>query len=360
MLALAVLALLALAACSGDDDGSDPVGPGATYDSQFADVSFNDFGAYARQILPPVYQGGKASAVDIWHDGDFPILGKVFSQDEPMSIHRNIDDHDMVMQEIEGFLDQLAMYEEENDTLPDGPIEFDDPEYGSGSIDIRVTEVTAPIPVPAVCQTVFDCTEVAVDYVMQVSVTSTQGDFESPYFGFTMEGDTEVVYYWGVGRGEDGQPDGTQLFMATRDVASESVEIAGAYFKPDGPGDEDRCNWVYRLSGNAEMEFTYNMGWYSESPAFELFACVQGSGDKDTEFGLRYHQYTDTSGWDTLDETWLDAQIFGPVGDDPYAFIAEDQRSGTIEDYVDQSVMFVREDSPLADIPNPFAGVFDQ
>ncbi len=51
-------------------------------------------------------------------------------------------------------------------------------------------------------------------------------------------------------------------------------------------------------------------------------------------------------------------KIFGPVDGDPYAFIEEPTRSGTIADYVDESVMFVRDDSPLAEIPNPFAALF--
>jgi hypothetical protein len=46
------------------------------------------------------------------------------------------------------------------------------------------------------------------------------------------------------------------------------------------------------------------------------------------------------------------------VGDDPYAYIEECQRAGTIEDYVDASVMYLVDDSPLAEIPNPFAALF--
>jgi hypothetical protein len=194
---------------------------------------------------------------------------------------------------------------------------------------------------------------------MQVDVEFDGGEgFESPYFGFTTGGQTEVVYYWSVGLGDDGEPDGSQLFYAAKDTLTGAIEIAGASFKPDGPGDEDRCNRVYHLTGDSDMEFTYNMGWYSESPEFELFGCVQGSGDRETEFGLRYHQDTDTTGWDEFDTEGVSEQIFGPVDGDDFAVIDEEQRSGTIEDYVDAPATYHRDDSPLDEIPDPFADLF--
>ncbi|MBD3221042.1 hypothetical protein GF314_07335 [bacterium] len=363
ILVLMTLAMLTFVACSSDDGGgddpSDPTGPTVPGDGTFAGVAFNDFSDDARRVLPPVYSRTKSAADSLWHDGEFPILGKVFSDEESMSIHRNIDEHDITMMQIEEFVQQVSEYEAEHGELPDGPIDFQGGEFGDGTLTFNLAEPTTPIAVPAVCQTVFGRTEVAVDYVMQVSIQYDGGEgFESPYFGFTTGGQTEVVYYWSVGYDDDGQPDGSQLFYAVKDTLTDEIEIAGAYFKPDGPGDEDRCNWVYHLTGNADMEFTYNMGWYSESPEFQLFGCVQGSGDKDSEFGLRYHQYTDTSGWDEIDPWYVSEQIFGPVGDEDFAFIEEAERSGTIEDYVDATVMYQRDDSPLDEIPNPFAGLF--
>jgi hypothetical protein len=253
-----------------------------------------------------------------------------------------------------------AAFEDENGELPSGPIPFEDPEHGNGTMLVQFQEATAPVAVPAVCQTVFGREEVAVEYLLHLECEMDGGQsWVSPYFGFTASDTAQVLYYWGTEFDETEQPVGSVLFLASKDVDTEAVEIAGATFKADGPGDEGRCNWVYHLTGNPDYEFTYNMGWYAENPEFELFACVQGSGDKDQEFGLRYHQYTDTSGWDTLDDFWIMEEVFGPIGDDPYSIIAEPQRAGSLEDYVDPAIMYVRDDSPLAEIPNPFASLFE-
>jgi len=354
--ALSVLILLGLAGCSSDSSSpTDPNLPGGG-DSFIGSLSFADYGAAARQVLPPVYENDLAKvADDFWRDGDYPLLGKVFSEYEPMSIHSNINDHDRMMEMVESLLAMIAAYEAEHGTLPDEDIDVSDPEIGNGTMSFTLIDAPAPIPVPEICRTVFGRDEVVVDHLLHISMESSGGDsWSSPYIGFSASDEAQVIYYWNANQTPEGEHEGTQLFLAYKDVASDSFEIAGAYFKHIGPGNEERCNWVYHLTGNADYEFTYNMGWYAENPEFQLFGCVQGSGNKDVEFGLRYHQYTDTSGWDTIDEWSFSEEIFGPVGDDPYAYIEEQFRIGTIDDYVDASIMFVVGDSPLADIPNPF------
>lgn len=363
LIGLAATALMVVVACSSSDDGGTPTDTGGLpedYDGVFADLQFNDFGADARQVLPPRYTRILKTVVeDIWRDGDYPLLGKVFSSDEPMSIHRNLDDHEMMMTELGYMIDHVAEYEAHHDTLPDEPFTFEDEQYGTGTMTVNFIQPTAPIAVPDVCQTVFGCSQVTVENVLQVSVAFTGGEtYASPYFGFTVGGDVETLYYWTIGRAEDGSPEGTQLFLAVKDTGQETFEIAGSYFKEDGPGDEDRCNWVYHMTGNSDEEFTYNMGWYSECPEFQLFGCVQGSGDRDQEFGLRYHEYNDTTGWIDFFEDSVSEEIFGPVGGDPYASIPPENRMRGLDDYIDPGVMYLVDDSPLEDIPNPFAGLF--
>ena len=361
LVAILAMLMLGLTACSSDDS-SDPSDPGNPNNpgTITGSLDFADYGAAARQVLPPVYTGSAGKAFDIWRGGDFSLLGKVFSEHEPMSIHANIANHDDVMMQIEEMLLSVAEYEAEYGELPSEPIAFDDPQYGSGTMFVQLLEAPAPIAVPSVCQTVFGVTEVAVDYLMHIEVTMDAGaTWISPYFGFSASDSAQVLYYWDVNRDETETANGSMLFYATKGASDGAFTIAGATFKPDGPGEEERCNWVYNLTGNDAFEFTYNMGWYSESPEFQLFGCIQGSGDKDLEFGLRYHQYTDTSGWDVIDDfAGINLEIFGPVGDDPYASIDEASRNGTFADYIDESVMYVRDDSPLAEIPNPFAAYF--
>ncbi len=83
MLALALVAVLALAACSSSD-GDDPQNPTDPQDpgtgGVFSSLQFNDFGADARRVLPPVYQSAKAAGDDMWRDGDHALLGKGFQR----------------------------------------------------------------------------------------------------------------------------------------------------------------------------------------------------------------------------------------------------------------------------------------
>lgn len=362
---LAILAMIGLSltiiACSSDDSTTPATGGTPNDDTVVGSLSFNDFGGDARAVLPPTYTDtGLKVDEDIWHETSHPLLGKVFSENEPMSIHRNIEDHDDVMEQIESMLETIATAESETGEIPTEPVPFTHEEHGSGTMTIQFVEAPAPIAVPAVCQTVFGRTSVTVDYALHIEVEfDGGGTYSTPYFGLSASEDAQVLYYWAVGMSEQGEPEGSQLFLATKDMTTEVFEIAGSYFKADGPGEEERCNWVYHLTGTSDYDFEYNMGWYSESPAFELFGCVQGSGNKDVEFGLRFHQYTDTSGWDTYEGDFVSEEIFGPVGDDPYAFILDPNRAGTIDDYIDESVMYQRSDSPLDEIPNPFLTIFE-
>ncbi len=71
-LAMMALAMLAFVACSSDDgdgdDPSDPTGPTIPEDGTFAGVTFDDFSADARRVLPPVYSRTMSAADSVWHD----------------------------------------------------------------------------------------------------------------------------------------------------------------------------------------------------------------------------------------------------------------------------------------------------
>ncbi len=141
-----------------------------------------------------------------------PCWARVFSADEPMSIHHNISDHDATMAEIAMMVAMIADYEEDNGSVPSEPFEFTHPQYGTGIVDFNFAQPSEPVAVPAVCQNVFGRTSVDVDNVLQVSVQMGEMmGYESPYFGFSRSETTETLYYWAVGLSEFGIPEGSKL-----------------------------------------------------------------------------------------------------------------------------------------------------
>ena len=123
--------------------------------------------------------------------------------------------------------------------------------------------------------------------------------------------------------------------------------------------DVGQASWAYEIgtSGDDNQDFTYNMAWYSygEFPGPEgtpgsLLGCVNGSGNKESRFALRYHQYSNGD-WTNLDEgTGPFEQLFGPGYSD---LNSEWETYGP--DLIDVDAMYHNSDLPSGTFPSPYA-----
>ncbi|MFN2370920.1 MAG: hypothetical protein ABR506_07165 [Candidatus Krumholzibacteriia bacterium] len=326
MTILAALALLALAGCSSDD--GDPTAPGGST------VTFTDYASRLSAVAPPEFtslsKAGADSGYGWWMNGDYPLLGKAVGNalsDEPMSLYRNLNTLDATIAMIEGLVAQG--------------------EGGTGTGTFTVDTLTAPVAIPAGAQGALGFAQIELQQVARFALAT--GGYEVHLAWAQTETDESVLTWMNEGA------DGATIFYATHDLQTDHVEIRGATYKE---GQDETASWIYHI-GTADADnsaFTYNMAWYSstmgDTPGL---GCVQGSGDRDTVFGLRFHQYR--APWSSGQYDWqVLEQLFGPVGAEPYADLNVDgQYPAAHAGLIDEAAMFLYDDMPHALFASPFA-----
>ncbi len=336
--ALATLALIALAGCSSSD--SNPATPNPT-----TPVTFSDYAAAVAAVAPAEFtrlsSPGKATSGNygVWTTGDYPLLGKAIgnaASDEPMSLYRNLNTLQWTVAVIEAVMAQ-----------GEGTVEATSPEGDTVSGDLVIRDLTAPVAIPAECRGALGIDELD----LQQSCRLVVGDsMLAVAFGYAKTETRETILSW-TREGDEA----TDLFYATKDLVTGAVTIRGAFHKVTTA---ETASWIYAIgtAGADNTEFTYNMAWYSSGMGQDPgLGCVQGSGDKDVRFGLRYHQYRAPWTRGQYDPTGPFEQLFGPVGDDQYADLNVDgaypaEHAGLI----DEDGMFVYGDMPHAKFASPF------
>ena len=291
------------AGCGGSDDtagSANITNPGSNETSH---LNLSNYSELLAQVAPPVFEGGGAgkSLVD-WTSGECPLLGKVFSDNEPMSIYYNIDALDGVVVMME---EALANWEFE---LADEGAE-ETVESGGGSVVI--TPCNEQLAIPAAYQALVGET-VDLDYTM-VFESDDNPDMDL-HFGFQQSETSETIlafHSYDFAEGGVLQSRDSFLFYAHRDLVTDAIEVKGLFCKL-AADQETYDKWVYDFATQGDSEFTYRMAWYAASP--EFVGSIIGSGDKDVEFALRYQQYNGPNfiASDPEDPWGNLTQVFGP------------------------------------------------
>ncbi len=332
---LGMFTLIAFVGCSQDD--STPTAPAGNNET----VVFSDYAAALAAVVPPEFTGRAKAAgnYSIWIDGDYPLLGKAIGNaqsDEPMSLYRNLNTLESTVELIEQVLAQ-----------GEGQVEANDPDGNPVNANLVVEDLTAPVAIPVECQGALGFDELTLAHVCRLSA---DGDTMALNFGYTRTEARETILSWN----QEGT-EATSIFYATKDVASGEIEIRGAFYKVTTA---ETASWIYAIgtAGDDNTQFVYNMAWYSDGMGDAAgLGCVQGSGDRNESFGLRYHQYRAPWTRGVYDAWGPFEQLFGPSGDNPYADLNVDgeyptDRAGLI----DEDAMFVYDDMPHAFFASPF------
>jgi hypothetical protein len=335
-LILALLLALALAGC-GSDDPATPPAPDPTA------VQFSDYAAAIAAVVPPEFQGTTKSDkvvgdYSMWTEGQYPILGKAIGSAEngqPMSLYRNLNELQWAIELLEQFA-----------ALGEGEFSLEGPDSLMYAVTVAIDDLVAPVVVPVECRAVIGADEIALERVYKLTVPDV---LLALHLGYAQTDTSETVVTWQDDRGE-----GTAFSVATKNLLSGEISIRGALYKVV---EQETASWIYDIAtaGDGNTEFVYNMAWYSSNCGGEgCLSCVNGRGDKNVRFGLRYHNYN--APW-TRGE-YIQApceQLFGPVGDNPYADL--NQSGNYPAEYgnlIDEASMYVYGDMPHGLFESPF------
>ena len=325
------LLLIFVVGCSDDDD-TNPAGPSSDWTS----VNFADFDQIIEEIAPAVYEAPLLAPSD-WTTGEVPLLGKVLGDNEPMSLYTNLDNFTEMVAELE---DIVLMNDEGlfmlDTTLCDG--EFCVEDY------VQFTELNAPTAMPAALQDLLGAS-LDLDYLVDMDWPEmANGDIMQ--VAFKADDQVQTMFVFDV-RAETDLITCSSVYYASLTLADSSIVMKGMTFKDYGNG--FTASWLYDISSVDESDFAYKMSWFSdESEDFTLLGCIIGGGQADTEFALKYREYSPADSTDYYAEHSLE-QVFN-----------SDYSAGTglisaYSNYLTEANFFLYDDMPTALLTSPWA-----
>jgi hypothetical protein len=304
------------------------------------DITLSSYTELVEAIAPPLYDNGgaaKTAVIDsIWTEGEYALLGKVFGEDEPMSLYRNLATLD----------DQIDMINEMLASDQDSITEEQGGETYHGYF--QITELTDPVEIPLQAQAILGNDPIDLDYRVNYGVTELPEMALEAAFSIDTTEETVLCYQRMPTSLWDSQyPDGTEsnLFLAHRDLTTDSIYIKCVFFKDYG--DSTSAIWGYEIMTIGTSDFQYRMSWYSneESVPDGFLGAIIGGGNKDELFALRYQ------GYHPVDTLYDDiSQLFGINYSD------EGDITTAFEDYVDDALFFMYDDLPTEILTNPLEG----
>ncbi len=276
------LAFVFFAGCS-DDSPTTSAGDGEN-GGTILNFDLSLYTALVEEIAPPVYTSpvGKTAVLDsVWFAGDYPLLGKVFSDEEPMSLYWNLERLDAIISEINTALAQDSVFDEDSSGADTNSNEF-------GWYEI--IELSMPTTIPTECAEVFGFTSLDLDYVIKMH-SAEDSNFAS-HAGFKVDSSEEqfLTYFKNENPAEYGGGTETFVYYAYRNLNTDSINIMGVFYKLY-PDSTTSARWVYDIKSVEDSLFDYRMSWFSDELETSLLGCIIGGGNKDQSFALKYNQY---------------------------------------------------------------------
>jgi len=301
MLAVLLFSVLFLFVGCSDDSPT-----GTTVDNNDTDwtsIQFANFDQLVNKIAPPVYVSPQSSpaTLDDWTTGDYSLLGKVFSESEPMSLYWNLETFEANLSELEMFL----LVNDSCDVMVDSSSGEGDSNPGDY---IEITELTTATTIPSEMSPIIGAS-VTVENLITFNFPDME-EGEINQVGFTLNDDEQTILAF-QRMPEEGTIIVSMVYYAHFDAVDSSIIMKGVVFKDYGDGTSAR--WGYNINSVNTSEFAYRMSWYSEDiPGNDdMLACIIGGGDKDVEFALKYREYKPADSTDHIADMALE-QVFGP------------------------------------------------
>lgn len=335
--------LLVVAGCSDDDNN--PAGSG----SSNSPINLVDITEVIREVAPPEYSAPSAAVAadsfEIWTEGEYALLSKVFGNEDPQTLYRNIDDFEVFMNMIQ----QTVLVDDNGDPVLGSYTDTISDTVGGEAFTMYgtavVTELTTATTIAAAYQGILG-TSIDLDYLVSVTVAQMSGGVLKVGMKVDSNQQTLLVYQVNMS-GEVGATE-SSIVYATLDPSDSTFQFKGIVYTED---QEEVFSTSFIMTSESDGDFAYRMSWFSDdipAPDYTLLGCIIGGGNKDVEFGMKYRQYTpadDTS----MDTEWSFDEVFGPNYTNGTGLITD------YSTYVNEELVIGYSLVPQAMLTNPWA-----
>ena len=242
--ALMIMPFVFFIACSNNDSSTIPV----MEDTSWTSVQFADFKSLVENIAPPCFSDVSSSPANLedWITGDYPILEKVFSEKEPMSVYSNLNRLSFIIQEMELYL-----------LVNEGGEVIIDTSLNEGMINIgdcvKIIPLTNPTVIPRLMSSILGST---VDLNYMISLHFPFMDENQIFQVGLILNDNEQTILTYECMPEAGMIVSSVAFYAHFDANDSSVIVKGVFYKDYGNDISDR--WVYDIHSVDESNFSYS------------------------------------------------------------------------------------------------------
>jgi len=346
MFMVAFALMLSFAGCSDDDSNPATSGSGT---ADTTALNLIDVTQVIKDVAPPVYTvqvlKSPPDSFEIWSDGDYPLLGKVFGDNSSQSLYTNVEFFELYMDIIDGEIlvdangDPIpgTFTKTIVDTIMATPVNF----HGTGTVSILSSTTTIPTAFQEMLGTSYD-----FDCLVEITVEEIPSGLVQIGLIFSATEQTLLIYHTNMS-GIPGTSE-SSITYASLDPSDSTFVFKGVEYCTHDNGAETFAT-SFIMTSETIGDFAYRMSWYSDDiPDGDFLGCIIGGGNKDTEFALKYRQYSPADATE-FDAEWAFDEVFGP-----------DYTNGTglITDYatfVNEALIIGYDQVPQAVVPSPWA-----
>ncbi|MBD3258385.1 hypothetical protein GF377_08115, partial [candidate division GN15 bacterium] len=311
LLTVTMILAVGLIGCSDDDES--PTSPGGG-DSGGDTLSLTlvDVAEVIRDVAPPEFSAPtSAPAIDsfeIWTQGDWPLLDYVFGTEEPQTLYRNVDEFEFWMD----MLPRVVSVDENGDPILGTFYDTMDVEDHGQTMTVYASATIAELTTATVMPTAFQDvlgTSYDLDYLVTMQVEHIPDGVVK--VGITMDSLEQVLLIYENGMAGNPGSSESSLKYAALDLTDSTFDFRGVIFSDDDAG---MFNTSFIMTSEANSDFAYRMSWFSDdipAPTYTMLGCIIGGGNKDSEFALKYRQYSPADSSE-IDADMAYEQVFGP------------------------------------------------
>ncbi len=300
-------------------------------------ISFANYDDLVRDILPDAYVASGAVGISagifeidpLWYEGEYALLDKVLGEESSESVFYYLDQFDRTVDDIEG----LLMVDDSGNLYAD-------------TSWMKLYELSLTTQIPAEAQTIIGSSVLVENWIDVTFESDPEGKLN--HIGFSQNEDEEIILlynYWPAGMfGANGE---SWLFYARLDKSDSTIVMKGIDFKDEGGGKSVRR--VFDVETVDGSDFAYRMSWYTDESDEQgpFLGCIVGGGNKDTEFALRYRQFTPADAQNP-DSTYLLDQVFNADYSEGTSLIS------SYGQFIDEDLIIRYDDMPTQHIPSPW------